>query len=88
MATPQDVLPVVAAGMPEMMTAPLAATDAGTASLRNLDYGRFAEIVHGQSPFSRLVRDFRRRAKRSNSSGTLLATGASNHSGCRWSERL
>jgi ADP-dependent NAD(P)H-hydrate dehydratase / NAD(P)H-hydrate epimerase len=48
-ATPQDVLPTVAAGMPEMMTAPLAATEVGTASLRNLDYGKFSEILHGKS---------------------------------------
>jgi len=48
-ATPQDVLPIVAAGMPEMMTVPLAATEAGTASLRNLDYQRFAEILKGKS---------------------------------------
>jgi len=48
-ATPQDVLPIVAAGMPEMMTAPLGATEAGTASLRNLDYGRFAELMRGKS---------------------------------------
>lgn len=48
-ATPQDVLPVVAAGMPEMMTSPLACTDAGTASFRNFDYGRFAEIAKGKS---------------------------------------
>jgi hydroxyethylthiazole kinase-like uncharacterized protein yjeF len=48
-ATPQDVVPIVAAGMPEMMTAPLAATESGTASLRNLDYGKFSEILHGKS---------------------------------------
>ena len=48
-ATPQDVLPIVAAGMPEMMTAPLASTEAGTASLRNLDYGKFDEIMRGKS---------------------------------------
>jgi hydroxyethylthiazole kinase-like uncharacterized protein yjeF len=48
-ATPRDVLPIVAAGMPEMMTAPLDATEAGTASLRNLDYGRFDEILRGKS---------------------------------------
>jgi len=48
-ATPLDVLPMVAAGMPEMMTAPLAATEAGTASLRNLDYNRFAEIARDKS---------------------------------------
>ena len=48
-ATPEGVLPVVAGGLPEMMTAPLAATDAGTASLRNLDYGKFGEILKGKS---------------------------------------
>jgi ADP-dependent NAD(P)H-hydrate dehydratase / NAD(P)H-hydrate epimerase len=48
-ATPQDVQAVVAAGMPEMMTAPLASTEAGTASLRNLDYGRFDEILRGKT---------------------------------------
>jgi NAD(P)H-hydrate epimerase len=48
-ATPQDVQPVVAAGMPEMMTAPLASTETGTASLRNLDYGRFDEILRGKT---------------------------------------
>ena len=48
-ATPLDVLATVSAGAPEMMTAPLVATDAGTASLRNLDYGRFAEIAKGKS---------------------------------------
>jgi len=48
-ATPQDVLPIVAGGLPEMMTAPLASTEAGTASLRNLDYGRFDEILRGKT---------------------------------------
>jgi hydroxyethylthiazole kinase-like uncharacterized protein yjeF len=35
--------------MPEMMTAPLASTEAGTASLRNLDYGKFTEILRGKT---------------------------------------
>jgi NAD(P)H-hydrate epimerase len=48
-ATPLDVLHTVAAGAPEMMTAPLVATEEGTASLRNLDYGRFAEIARDKS---------------------------------------
>ena len=48
-ATPVDVVPTVAAGAPEMMTAPLVATDAGTASLRNLDYSRFASLARGKS---------------------------------------
>lgn len=48
-ATPDVVLPVVAAGMPELMTVPLAATEAGTASLQNFDYGRFSETVRGKS---------------------------------------
>jgi NAD(P)H-hydrate epimerase len=48
-ATPRDVQPVVAAGMPEMMTVPLASTESGTASFSNFDYGRFAEVTHGKS---------------------------------------
>ncbi|MBZ5659189.1 MAG: NAD(P)H-hydrate dehydratase [Acidobacteriia bacterium] len=48
-ATPDVVLPVVAAGMPELMTVPLASTEAGTASNRNFDYGRFSEITRGKS---------------------------------------
>ncbi len=48
-ATPADVLPIVAAGMPELMTAPLLATEEGTASLRNLDYDRFEQVAQGKS---------------------------------------
>ena len=48
-ATPEVVLPVVAAGIPELMTVPLVATEAGTASFRNFDYGRFSEITRGKS---------------------------------------
>ena len=48
-ATPKDVQSVVAAGMPEMMTVPLASTEAGTASFRNFDYGRFTEVARGKS---------------------------------------
>jgi hydroxyethylthiazole kinase-like uncharacterized protein yjeF len=48
-ATPLEVLPTLAAGAPEMMTVPLAATDAGTASLRNLDYARFADMARDKS---------------------------------------
>lgn len=48
-ATPQEVLPIVAGGLPEMMTAPLGSTEAGTASLRNLDYGKFTELLKGKS---------------------------------------
>jgi ADP-dependent NAD(P)H-hydrate dehydratase / NAD(P)H-hydrate epimerase len=48
-ATPEGVLSTVAAGMPEMMTVPLAATESGTASLRNLDYQRFVGISKGKS---------------------------------------
>jgi hypothetical protein len=40
---------MVAAGMSELMTAPLDANDAGTASLRNLDYGRFPDLARGKS---------------------------------------
>jgi ADP-dependent NAD(P)H-hydrate dehydratase / NAD(P)H-hydrate epimerase len=48
-ATPADVLPIVAAGMPEMMTAPLLATEDGTMSLRNLGSDRFAQIAENKS---------------------------------------
>jgi hydroxyethylthiazole kinase-like uncharacterized protein yjeF len=48
-ATPLEVLATVAAGAPEIMTAPLAATEAGTASLRNLDYARFADMARDKS---------------------------------------
>jgi NAD(P)H-hydrate epimerase len=48
-ATPIDVLPVVAAGMPELMTAPLLATETGSVGVANFDYGRFAAIIHGKS---------------------------------------
>jgi NAD(P)H-hydrate epimerase len=48
-ATPLDVLPVVAAGVPELMTEPLASTEAGSASLRNNDYGRLADILRKKS---------------------------------------
>jgi len=48
-ATPIDVLPIVAAGMPELMTAPLLATEAGSVSMGNFDYGRFAAILRGKS---------------------------------------
>lgn len=48
-ATPDDVLPIVAAGLPEMMTAPLVSTEAGSIGLGNLDYGRFAELLKGKT---------------------------------------
>ena len=48
-ATPIEVLPIVAAGMPELMTAPLLATEAGSVSTANFDDGRFAAIAHGKS---------------------------------------
>jgi ADP-dependent NAD(P)H-hydrate dehydratase / NAD(P)H-hydrate epimerase len=38
-ATPLNVLPIVAGGLPEMMTVPLGATETGTAGLSSLDYG-------------------------------------------------
>ncbi len=48
-ATPDNVLPVVAAGLAEMMTVPLEDTETGTVSLRNLEYGRFAGLLKGKS---------------------------------------
>jgi hydroxyethylthiazole kinase-like uncharacterized protein yjeF len=48
-ATPETVLPIVAAGAPELMTAPLPATDTGSISLRSLEYGRFTELLKGKN---------------------------------------
>jgi hydroxyethylthiazole kinase-like uncharacterized protein yjeF len=48
-ATPGDVLPIIAAGAAELMTAPLAATDTGSISLRSLEYGRFADLLKGKN---------------------------------------
>jgi hydroxyethylthiazole kinase-like uncharacterized protein yjeF len=48
-ATPESVLPIVAAPVPEVMTEPLAATDAGTISLRALEYGRFNDLLKGKT---------------------------------------
>jgi hydroxyethylthiazole kinase-like uncharacterized protein yjeF len=48
-ATPAKVLPIVAAGMPEMMTSPLLENDDGTVSIRNLDDDRFAQVARDKS---------------------------------------
>lgn len=48
-ATPEDALPTVASFRPELMTAPLAQTEAGTISLRNFEYNRFADLVAQKS---------------------------------------
>lgn len=47
-ATPEPVLPIVAAHTPEIMTEPLTATDTGSISLRCLEYGRFDAILKGK----------------------------------------
>ncbi len=47
-ATPADVLPIVAAHTPEIMTEPLPATDAGSISLRSLEQGRFESLAKGK----------------------------------------
>ena len=48
-ATPIGVQPVVAAGLPEVMTEPLEGTEVDTISLGSLEYGRFREIAAGKS---------------------------------------
>jgi ADP-dependent NAD(P)H-hydrate dehydratase / NAD(P)H-hydrate epimerase len=48
-ATPAEVLPIVAAGMPELMTMPLFATEEGTLSPRNLESARFVQASQGKS---------------------------------------
>jgi ADP-dependent NAD(P)H-hydrate dehydratase / NAD(P)H-hydrate epimerase len=47
-ATPEPVLPVVAAHTPEVMTEPLASTRAGTISERSLEGSLFASILKGK----------------------------------------
>ncbi|MFZ1030809.1 MAG: NAD(P)H-hydrate dehydratase [Candidatus Acidiferrales bacterium] len=47
-ATPDAVLPIVAAHTPEIMTEPMPATEAGTISLRSFEYERFDKIVKGK----------------------------------------
>jgi NAD(P)H-hydrate epimerase len=48
-ATPLPLQLAVAAGMPEIMTEGLLATDADSISLRNFDYNRFAGLTAGKS---------------------------------------
>jgi ADP-dependent NAD(P)H-hydrate dehydratase / NAD(P)H-hydrate epimerase len=48
-ATPEPVLPIVAAGQPEYMTEPLNATKSGVLSLRSLVDGTFGELEEGKS---------------------------------------
>jgi NAD(P)H-hydrate epimerase len=47
-ATPEPVLPIVAAHTPEIMTEPLPATDTGTISLRSFEYERFEKLLKGK----------------------------------------
>lgn len=47
-ATPEPVLPIVAAHTPEVMTEPLAATRAGTVSERALEGGLFDSLLKGK----------------------------------------
>lgn len=48
-ATASSVLPTVAGFHPELMTEPLHETDAGTISLRALEYGRFDQLMLGKT---------------------------------------
>jgi hydroxyethylthiazole kinase-like uncharacterized protein yjeF len=44
-ATPKDALPIVASFHPELMTAPLAQTEAGTISVANFEHMDFAHLI-------------------------------------------
>jgi len=46
-ATPKSALPTVAGFHPEIMTEPLEETDAGTISMRALEYGRVEKLMQG-----------------------------------------
>ena len=48
-ATPRSVLPMVAGFAAELMTEPLAETEAGTISLSAIEYGRLDAIVAGKT---------------------------------------
>jgi NAD(P)H-hydrate epimerase len=48
-ATPKSVLPTVAGFHPEVMTEPLEETDAGTISMRALEYGRVEKLIQGKT---------------------------------------
>jgi len=48
-ACPRSVLPTVAGFMPELMTEPLEETEAGTISLRALEYGRMDALIQGKT---------------------------------------
>jgi len=51
-ATPKSVLPTVAGFHPELMTEPLEETEAGTISLRALEYGRMDALLKGKTVFA------------------------------------
>jgi NAD(P)H-hydrate epimerase len=48
-AAPDVILPIVAIPVPEVMTEPMHSTDAGTISMRSLEYGHFADLRKGKS---------------------------------------
>jgi ADP-dependent NAD(P)H-hydrate dehydratase / NAD(P)H-hydrate epimerase len=48
-ATPEPVLPIVAAAHPEYMTAPLPATTEGTVAIAALRSGKFADVLKGMT---------------------------------------
>lgn len=48
-AVPEPCLPIVAAHTPEMMTEALVATEAGSVSLRSLEYEHFNELIRGKT---------------------------------------
>lgn len=48
-ATPKSVLPTVAGFHPEVMTEPLEETEAGSISLRALEYGRLDKLAEGKT---------------------------------------
>jgi NAD(P)H-hydrate epimerase len=48
-ATPKSVLPTVASFHPEVMTEPLEETDAGSISMRALEYGRVDKLVEAKT---------------------------------------
>lgn len=77
-ATPDVVLPIVAAAHPELMTAPLLSTPEGTAALRNiLDRPAIPRGAAEISPeaFNRMMKEIKLRFSRIEEGKTVLAVG-------------
>jgi len=74
-ATPDVVLPIVAAAHPEYMTEPLVSTDAGTASMRNIADGPAIPSSTAPSALDSFMKESKFRFERIQEGKTVLAVG-------------